>query len=208
MKSSRKIHRTKREAEDVSGSRSLRRALEMLDLMLKQGEAQTVAQIISTLKIPKSTAYELVKTLTDAGYIAANSKGSGFFLGRKLYELGMAYRSKIDLLRDGNEIVQELRNETGETVQLSVLDKDQMMVLLKAEGSRHLRIISNVGSRVPVNWAAAGRLLVSDMEDENLTALFKKNSTPVTNRQGFHRCRYARRTDEEIPPSRLCNRTE
>ena len=46
-----------------------------------------------------------------------------------------------------------------------------MMVLLKEEGVRPLRIISQVGSRVPVNWAAAGRLLVSDMDDKALAAL-------------------------------------
>jgi DNA-binding IclR family transcriptional regulator len=34
-----------------------------------------------------------------------------------------------------------------------------------------LRIISNVGSRVPINWAAAGRLLVSDLDDKALTRL-------------------------------------
>ena len=93
------------------------------------------------------------------------------FLGRKLFELGMAYRSHVDLLRDGSRIAEQLRDETGETVQLSVLDNDLMMVLLKEEGVRPLRIISQVGSRVPVNWAAAGRLLVSDMDDKALTAL-------------------------------------
>jgi DNA-binding IclR family transcriptional regulator len=145
----------------------------MLDLMLQRGTPQTVPQVIASLKIPKSTAYELVRTLTDAGYLASSGKGGGLFLGRKLYELGMAYRSNVDLLRDGQEIAEELRDETGETVQLSVLDKDHMMVLLKHEGIRHLRIISNIGSRVPVNWAAAGRLLVSDMDDAALAALLK-----------------------------------
>jgi IclR family transcriptional regulator, KDG regulon repressor len=46
-----------------------------------------------------------------------------------------------------------------------------MMVLLKEEGTRALRIVSKAGSRVPVNWAAAGRLLVSDLEDGPLRRL-------------------------------------
>jgi DNA-binding IclR family transcriptional regulator len=48
-----------------------------------------------------------------------------------------------------------------------------MMVVLKEEGRGHLRIISNVGTRVPVNWAAAGRLLVSDQSDDELAKLLK-----------------------------------
>ena len=87
----------------------------------------------------------------------------------------MAYRSQVDLLHDGSQIVEELRDETGETVQLSVLENDMMLVLLKEEGSRSIRIISRVGSRVPVNWAAAGRLLVSDLDDATLGALLKRS---------------------------------
>jgi DNA-binding IclR family transcriptional regulator len=142
--------------------------------MLDRGGPVTVAQIIAELRIPKSTAYELVRTLNEADFVAPASKGSGLFIGRKLYELGMAYRSHVDLLRDGALIAEELRDETGETVQLSVLDNGMMMVLLKEEGRGHLRIISNVGTRVPVNWAAAGRLLVSDYTDAELESLLKK----------------------------------
>jgi IclR family KDG regulon transcriptional repressor len=155
------------------GSRSVRRAIDILELMLARGGPVTVAQIIAELRIPKSTAYELMRTLNEADFVAPANKGNGLFIGRKLYELGMAYRSHVDLLRDGALIAEELRDETGETVQLSVLDNGMMMVLLKEEGRGHLRIISNVGTRVPVNWAAAGRLLVSDYADAELEALLK-----------------------------------
>ena len=164
--------------EDSNGSRSVRRALDIFELMLQRGEPVTVAEIIAQLAIPKSTAYELVRTLSESGYIAPSGKGSAMFLGRKLFELGMAYRSHVDLLRDGSRIAEELRNETGETVQLSVLEKNLMMVIFKEEGIRQLRIISNVGSRVPVNWAAAGRLLVSDMDDVALTGLLAATVLP------------------------------
>ncbi len=157
--------------EESSGSRSVRRALDIFELMLERGQPVTVAQIVNDLSIPKSTAYELVRTLSEGDYIAPSGKGSGLFLGRRLFELGMSYRSHVDLLRDGSQIAEELRDETGETVQMSVLENKLMMVLLKEEGVRQLRIISNVGSRVPVNWAAAGRLLVSDMDDAELTQL-------------------------------------
>jgi DNA-binding IclR family transcriptional regulator len=159
--------------EEQSGSRSVRRALEMFEFLLQQGEPATVGAIVSALRIPKSTAYELVRTLSEAGYLEPSGRGGGLFLGRKLFELGMAYRSQVDLLRDGSQIVEELRDASGETVQLSVLENDMMLVLLKEEGSRSIRIISRVGSRVPVNWAAAGRLLVSDMDDASLTTLLK-----------------------------------
>jgi DNA-binding IclR family transcriptional regulator len=161
--------------EEQGGSRSVRRALDILEFLLQRGEPATVAAIVSSLRIPKSTAYELVRSLSEAGYLEPAGRAAGLYLGRKLFELGMAYRSQVDLLRDGSQIVEELRDATAETVQLSVLENDMMLVLLKEEGSHSIRIISRVGSRVPVNWAAAGRLLVSDLDDGTLAALLKRS---------------------------------
>jgi IclR family KDG regulon transcriptional repressor len=164
------------------GSRSVRRAFNISELMLVAGEPLTVAQLVAQLRIPKSTAYELVRTLSDGGYIERMGQHSGLFLGRKLFELGTAYRSKIDLLKEGSQVVEELRDATGETIQLSVLENMKMLVLVKEEGSQPLRIISRIGSRVPVNWAAAGRLLVSDLDDAALRNLLRRTvkQSPTT----------------------------
>jgi len=159
--------------DDSSGSRNVRRALRIFELMLQRGEPLAVSEIVTALKIPKSTAYELVRTLSDTGYVEQMGKEGRLFLGRRLFELGMAYRAQIDLLKEGSQIAEELRDATGETVQLSALENGMMLVLLKEEGSRPIRIISRVGSRVPVNWAAAGRLLVSDLDDASLKELLK-----------------------------------
>jgi DNA-binding IclR family transcriptional regulator len=159
--------RKPRARDEESGSRSVRRAIAIFELMRERGPV-TIAEIIDRLGIPKSTAYDLVNTLSQAGYVAPDGKSRGIFLGHKLFELGMAYRSQVDLLKEGAPIVEALRDATGETVQLSVLDGPWMLVLLKEEGVKPLRIISQVGSRVPVNWAAAGRLLVSDLDAAQL----------------------------------------
>ncbi len=71
-----------------------------------------------------------------------------------------------DLLRDGSLVAEELRNETGETVQLSVLENDQMMVLLKEEGVRPLRIISNVVHGCPSTGRRQAGCFVSDLDDK------------------------------------------
>ena len=44
-------------------------------------------------------------------------------------------KSQIDLLKEGGRIVEELRDDTGETVQLSVLENDMMVVA--DEGGRN-----------------------------------------------------------------------
>ena len=167
---------------EIEGGRTARRVLSIFDLMLERGEPATVAEIVEALRIPKSTAYELMRTLASAGYVERATAGA-YFLGRKLFELGMAYRSHVDLLKEGGKAVEELRDETGETVQLSVLENDVMLVLVKEESSHPIRIISRVGSRVPVNWAAAGRLLVSDLPPAELRSFLARIVRPSLTRR-------------------------
>ncbi len=165
-------------AEPVgSGARSLRRAMGMLTLIQTSGRAHSVTEMALALSIPKSTAYDLVHAMLDEGLVTS-AEGGRFALGLRLHELGASYRAQVDILREGTRIVRALRDETGETVQLSALDGPLMHVLLKEEGFRAVRIISHTGSRVPVNWAAAGRLLVSDLDDTGLRRLLSATVTP------------------------------
>jgi DNA-binding IclR family transcriptional regulator len=160
-----------------SGARSLRRAVAMLALIRTRGRPQSVAEMAAALSIPKSTAYDLVRAMLDEGLLTP-AEGARFALGRRLHELAAGYRAQVDILREGTRIVRALRDETGETVQLSALDGPLMHVLLKEEGFRAVRIISHTGSRVPVNWAAAGRLLVSDLDDDGLRRLLSATVAP------------------------------
>jgi DNA-binding IclR family transcriptional regulator len=149
----------------------------MLSLIQARGQPQSVADMAAALAIPKSTAYDLLGAMLHEGLVTP-ADGTRFALGHRLHELALGYRAEVDILREGGRIVRALRDETGETVQLSAMDGPLMHVLLKEEGFRAVRIISNTGSRVPVNWAAAGRLLVSDLDDEALRRLLTATAAP------------------------------
>jgi DNA-binding IclR family transcriptional regulator len=164
--------------EAAAGSRSVQRAVDILEVLLQRDEPLGVAEIARTLAIPRSTAYGIVNVLSAAHYLEPSGGSGKLFLGPKLFALGMAYGNRIDLLKAGAPIVKELRDATGETVQLSVLESDMLLVLMKEEGSHPVRIISRVGSRVPVNWAAGGRLIVSDLDDDDLRLLLRKTVRP------------------------------
>jgi DNA-binding IclR family transcriptional regulator len=164
--------------DKIPPTRGAARILSILDFLLEKGGEVKFNELVSGLGIPQSTAYELVRIMTGAGYLEQGREKTVLSLGRKVYELGMIYRSKVDLLKDGEVVAHDLSQELGETVQLSVMDHDRMLVLLKEEGTRTLRIISKIGSRVPVNWAAAGRLLISDMTDDDLKQWLPGNIEP------------------------------
>lgn len=155
-----------------TGANSLQRAIKILEVLQRRSEPMRVSELASELRIPRSSAYLIVRELIGARLLSA-SLDRRIFLGPKLFELGMDYRDKVDLLREAAPIVRSLRDTTGETIQLSVLDVDALLVLLKEEGTQPVRIVSRVGSRVPVNWGAGGRLIVSDLAESQLRELLR-----------------------------------
>lgn len=157
---------------------SLRRGLEILDLLRTREQPMRVSEIVRALGIPRSSAYEIIRILEDGEYITRARDGAAYMLGRQLHILGMAHRENVDLLKEGALVAEHLRDQTGDTVQLCVLDNDYLLILLKEDGRQPVRIISKVGTRVPVNWGASGRLLVSDMPDEELTNLLQRTAKP------------------------------
>jgi DNA-binding IclR family transcriptional regulator len=157
---------------------SIKRVLEVLEVLRRSERPLRSSEIIQQLSIPRSSGYEIIKILEASEYIERRGSNNAFSLGRQLHILGMAYREQVDLLKDGGPIVEALREKTGETVQLCVLDNDYLLVLLKEDGLQPVRIISKVGTRVPVNWGASGRLLVSDLPDKQLVDFLSRTASP------------------------------
>lgn len=164
----------------ASSARSLERGLAVFELLRAHGPLRIV-EIAQRLRIPRSSTYEIVDLLQSRRFLERTPDGQRFTLGVALHLLGMSYRDGIDLAKVGSAAVDALRDETGETVQLCILDGDQLLVLHKADGRRPIRIISHVGTRVPVNWGASGRLLVSDLDDAALRRFLERTARPSPN---------------------------
>src|SRR3546814_20246676 len=71
-----------------------------------------------------------------------------------------------------------LSAETGESVQICVRDDDMMVVLAMVDGPGPYRVTSHVGTRVPLNWTASGRLLTGHMDDAVRLALSARGARP------------------------------
>jgi DNA-binding IclR family transcriptional regulator len=159
------LHRGQRSAAGER-VRSLGRGLDVLELAFDRRDPLTVKDITRALRVPRSSAYDIVTLLARRGYLTAD--GCGFALGRQLHRLGLGHESRSVLLRDARPVIAALRDETGEIVQLSVLDHDANLVVLREEGHGRINIVFPVGTHAPVNWSASGCLLVSDLSDDEL----------------------------------------
>lgn len=167
-------------APELTGQRRSRvsgidRAVQILDHLQQEGRALTAYEIARAIGAPLSTVYAIVEDLLDKSLLARAGDG-GVWLGPRLYHYGLAYARDLQVINVATHEMHVLSREVGETVQICGRDGGMMVVEAMAEGPGHFVITSRVGTRVPLNWTASGRLLVAGLDEAERTALFRKSA--------------------------------
>ena len=156
--------------EEAAGKRArgLDRAFEILDFLRQKRQALKPNEIAAQIGAPRSSVYELVNLLLRNGILEFSGGDGRVYLGRKLYFLGTAYAEQFDLMRESEEVLERLAEETRETAQMCLLEGNKYTVAMMREGARAFRISSNIGELVPIPWTASGRILLSHLSDTEI----------------------------------------
>ncbi len=147
------------------------RALRILDLVCAHGSAMTLAEITEALAVPKGTTHRLCSLLVSMGYLARDVDHRSYAVGKSLRRLALntlKHRSVQSLRHD---VLMELVKRVGETCNFNALDGTQVVYLDRVEGQWPLRLIFDVGSRVPLHCTASGKLLLAHMRASESTRI-------------------------------------
>jgi IclR family transcriptional regulator, KDG regulon repressor len=154
------------------------RAVVLLELFLDGNRSLSVPEMVVRLGLPRSTTHELVSTLVSKGLLAPVQGQPGrFTLGLRIFELGGAYLAGLDLARQGAEVAEAVVAECDETTQIAVLDGCQAVYIAKVDSTRHLRLVSAVGRRLPAHLTAVGKILLSSLSDEEVVDRYGGSAT-------------------------------
>jgi len=152
------------------------RAAAVLDALAASTTGRlTLSDLARELGIPKSSTSNLLQALEDAELISR--LGTDYALGVKLVELGAAYLSRRDEVREFYRFCEQAPVLKGETVRIAMLDGENVIYLARYEGHPAVRLTSNIGDKMPVSLCAVGKALVSRLHDHDLEQLFPDDRT-------------------------------
>jgi DNA-binding IclR family transcriptional regulator len=134
----------------------LDKAVGLLDA-LEQGP-RSLAELVEGTGLSRATAHRLAVALEDHGYVRRDAEGR-FALGGRLVALGHAASAGLSLVDAAGPALAELRDATGESVQLYVREGDDRVCVAALESPHGLRTIVPVGARLPLALGSAGRVL-------------------------------------------------
>jgi DNA-binding IclR family transcriptional regulator len=146
----------------------------VLDLFLKESKPLTVPDIVERLRLPRTSAHEIVNTLLKSGYLRRDeTHPNKVLLGFKVFELGSTYAANFDLITEGQRVAKGLVEICDETVQMAVREGIEVVFIAKVDCSKVVRLVSRVGSRLPAHCTGVGKMLLSSLSDDEIIALYE-----------------------------------
>lgn len=159
---------------------SVDRALQILDVFSGKNKELGVTEIAKALDIHKSTVFGLIATLEHKGYLEQNLENGKYKLGIKLFELGNLVQEGMDLRAIAAPIITQLVDSYGETVHLVICDHNEVVYIDKKESTKAIRILSQVGTRLPMYCTGVGKCLLAFLPEDTLKAVMKNGLIPFT----------------------------
>jgi DNA-binding IclR family transcriptional regulator len=152
---------------------SVQRTLDIIETLSEYKTGVGVTTLSKELKLHKSTVHRLLTTLMLRKYVEQDPETSKYKLGMRLFEIGNAVLSKLDIRQHASPYLRQLWKQTGETVQLSIVDQYKVLYIDVLESVEKVGVKSNVGERVPLHCSAPGKIWLANLPDDRLNEVIK-----------------------------------
>jgi DNA-binding IclR family transcriptional regulator len=159
---------------------SLLRGLSVLDAFRESDSELSLTQIAQRASLPKSTAHRLVSDLTAWG--ALERTGTGLRLGIRLFELGHLVPVHRELREIAMPFLEDLHQITQKTVNLAILDKNELLYVEKLVWRGIPAPDSRSGGRLPLHCTALGKAILAFSATSVSDEIIQRGLTSVTER--------------------------
>ena len=173
---------------DGSGIQSVSRALGILELFGERRPTLSTTEIAALTGLNRATAYRFCHTLLDLGYLEEVSPRR-YRPGLKALSLAQAALSSRELPDLALPHLRALRNDTGETVNLALLDPPDVIYVSRLLSDNVLALRLFVGSRLPAYASSLGRAMLAFLPEDEVTEILgmrrltKLTENTITNRR-------------------------
>jgi DNA-binding IclR family transcriptional regulator len=152
--------------------KSLVKALNILEV-LAQGEesAYTLTQLSRQLHLHVSTVHRLLVNLVRHGFVEEAPGSRGYQLSLKVLRMGLQVLDRLDFRLVAQPLLQELNQQTKETVQLAILQETRAISIEKFGSPQPVGLDARLGAVMPLHCTGVGKILLAYQSQDLLTQL-------------------------------------
>lgn len=149
----------------TSAVQSVGRAIRILELVAEHPDQLGVTELGRRIGVHKATAFRLVSTLAQAGLVERAPGTDAYRPGFGLVRLATTALADLDVVRQARPVLERLAEETQETVNLAVLEGDEVVNIDQVAGSHAVLNVNWVGRRTPLHCTSNGKVLLAHLPE-------------------------------------------
>ena len=153
---------------------SVRKAMKILDLVAVGGRIG-LKELSEQLGMPRSTVFRLAQTLESSGYLYRDISTGHYLISYKFLRVGYNVLEKYGIRDCVRPVLDELANQTKETINFTVLDENKVLYIEKVE-SNHIHNGIKIGSRAPLHCTSAGKAMLASLPKTKMYSILKECS--------------------------------
>jgi DNA-binding IclR family transcriptional regulator len=162
----------------MSSIQVIDRLVLLLETIAAYEEPVTLKVLAAETALHTSTAFRILASAQDHGLVERDGSGA-YRLGVKLLQLGGRVRTRLDLIREARPVMERLRDQVGETVNLTVREGDEVVYVERVTAQRMMRVEQVIGSRAPLHVTAVGKMMLGAEGEAALTAYASRTGLPA-----------------------------
>ncbi len=143
-----------------AGTQAVGRALGVLRLLADSSGELAGSAIAAELGLSSGTANRIIGALSADGLVARNQKSDRYYLGSGAVLLGQAAQRSFGLEKMV-PLLEQLNEVTEESVNLSIRDGVESVVILRVQSTLPLRFEQRTGARFPLYTTASGKAILA-----------------------------------------------
>ncbi len=161
--------------------KSAKRVFEIFEVLSQYQEGLTIKEVSEKLGLPQSSAFNLLKTLKEEGYVRQDMVKK-YRLGEKLIPLGTRAMESLDIHSVGTQHLQRLKDSVQETIFMAVLSNEELVYIAKIDTDRSIRTSAQPGYRKPLYCTGLGKTFLAFLpEERRKDILHNVELKPITN---------------------------
>ena len=153
---------------DKDHIKSIEKCFVILDCLQSRQHLMTLEEITQATGFKKTTCFRLLKTLRTLGVVELSPATKKYQYGPRLAAIGLSALKTMNLRQAALPILQQLRDETGETINLTILSGSEILYVERIMSDYLVNVNVNIGDRLPVYCASMGKVILAYLSEGRL----------------------------------------
>jgi DNA-binding IclR family transcriptional regulator len=156
-------------------SSSIEKACRLLRCYTRAKSSWGISELARQLKFPKSGVFRIVRTLESQGFLRRKNNAHEYELGFRIFELsGIVFGESRWISGKAERYLKQINERCGFLASLRTMENDEVVILAQVEATHPLKVAYPVGTHLPCNHGAPGKLLLAyNYLDDDLRRLFR-----------------------------------